>query len=123
MPARHCALVGLPGLGAGQAALAGRRSAREPLRQEAGNATVIVEGAIILAKALNDRGLMGRHTRLFLDHVRTVFGAQAPRRLNKFSLYYSRLVSLAGGEGPRHMVSCSDPRRNAQTPDPGDRKC
>jgi hypothetical protein len=41
----------------------------------ADNVTVIVEGAIILSKALNDRGLMGRHTRLFRDHVKLVFGA------------------------------------------------
>ena len=37
--------------------------------------TVIVEGAIILSKALNDRRLMGRQMRLFRDHVKTVFGA------------------------------------------------
>ena len=36
---------------------------------------MIVEGAIILSKALNDRGLMGRHMRLFRDHVKFVFGA------------------------------------------------
>jgi AcrR family transcriptional regulator len=41
----------------------------------ADNVTVIVEGAIILSKALNDRRLMGRHTRLFRDHVKFVFGA------------------------------------------------
>ena len=41
----------------------------------ADNVTVIVEGAIILSKALNDRELMGRHTRLFRDHVKLVFGA------------------------------------------------
>jgi AcrR family transcriptional regulator len=41
----------------------------------ADNVTVIVEGAIILSKALGDRGLMGRHTRLFRDHVKFVFGA------------------------------------------------
>jgi TetR/AcrR family transcriptional repressor of nem operon len=41
----------------------------------ADNVTVIVEGAIILSKAMNDRGLMGRHTRLFRDHVKLVFGA------------------------------------------------
>jgi AcrR family transcriptional regulator len=41
----------------------------------ADNVTVIVEGAIILSKALNDRSLMGRHTRLFRDHVKFVFGA------------------------------------------------
>ena len=37
--------------------------------------TVIVEGAIVLSKALNDPGLMGRQTRLFRDHVKFVFGA------------------------------------------------
>jgi TetR/AcrR family transcriptional repressor of nem operon len=41
----------------------------------ADNLTVIVEGAIILSKALGDRHLMGRHTRLFRDHVKFVFGA------------------------------------------------
>jgi AcrR family transcriptional regulator len=45
------------------------------LQAMADNVTVIVEGAIILSKALNDRGLMGRHTRLFRDHVKLVFGA------------------------------------------------
>jgi TetR/AcrR family transcriptional repressor of nem operon len=37
--------------------------------------TTIVEGAIILSKALNDQGLMGRQTRLFRNHVKLVFGA------------------------------------------------
>ena len=41
----------------------------------ADNVTVIVEGAIIVSKALNDKKLMGRHTRLFRDHVKLVFGA------------------------------------------------
>ncbi|HWT11541.1 MAG TPA: helix-turn-helix domain-containing protein [Allosphingosinicella sp.] len=41
----------------------------------ADNVTVIVEGAIILSKALGDRTLMGRHTRLFRDHVKFIFGA------------------------------------------------
>ena len=40
----------------------------------ADNLTAIVEGAIILSKALNDEGLMGRQTRLFRQHVRLVFG-------------------------------------------------
>ena len=40
----------------------------------ADNVTVIVEGAIILSRAMNDRGLMGRHMRLFRDHVKYVFG-------------------------------------------------
>ncbi len=56
-------------------------AAQHPPRAEvdldalADNLTVIVEGAIILSKALNDKGLMGRHTRLFRDHVKLVFGA------------------------------------------------
>jgi AcrR family transcriptional regulator len=41
----------------------------------ADNLTAIVEGAIILSKALNDQGLMGRQTRLFRNHVKLVFGA------------------------------------------------
>lgn len=41
----------------------------------ADNVTVIVEGAIILSKAIGDRQLMGRHVRLFRDHVKFVFGA------------------------------------------------
>jgi len=50
---------------------------RTPIDIEAlaDNVTVIVEGAIIVSKALNDRGLMGRHMRLFRDHVKFVFGA------------------------------------------------
>ncbi|HEU4810011.1 MAG TPA: helix-turn-helix domain-containing protein [Sphingomicrobium sp.] len=41
----------------------------------ADNLTAIVEGAIILSKALQDEGLMGRQTRLFRQHIRLVFGA------------------------------------------------
>jgi hypothetical protein len=41
----------------------------------ADNLTAIVEGAIILSKALSDEGLMGRQTRLFRNHVRLIFGA------------------------------------------------
>jgi AcrR family transcriptional regulator len=41
----------------------------------ADNVTVIVEGAIIVSKAVGDRALMGRHTRLFRDHVKLIFGA------------------------------------------------
>ena len=41
----------------------------------ADNVTVIVEGAIILSRALGDKGLLGRHMRLFRDHVKFVFGA------------------------------------------------
>lgn len=37
--------------------------------------TVVVEGAIVLAKALNDPGMMGRQTRLYRSHVRLIFGA------------------------------------------------
>ena len=37
--------------------------------------TVIVEGAIIYAKALRDLGLMGKQTRLFRNHVKLLFGA------------------------------------------------
>ena len=35
--------------------------------------TVIVEGAIILSKALDDRQLMGRHMRLFREQVKQAF--------------------------------------------------
>ena len=41
----------------------------------ADNVTVVVEGSIILSKVLGDRRLMGRHMRLFRDHVKHVFGA------------------------------------------------
>jgi TetR/AcrR family transcriptional repressor of nem operon len=41
----------------------------------ADHVTVIVEGSIILSKALVDRTLMGRQMRLFRDQVRSVFGA------------------------------------------------
>ena len=41
----------------------------------ADNVTVVVEGSIILSKALSDRALMGRHMRLFRDYVRRIFGA------------------------------------------------
>lgn len=41
----------------------------------ADNLTAVVEGAIILSKALNDPGLMGRQTRLFRSHVKLLFGA------------------------------------------------
>ena len=36
--------------------------------------TVVVEGAIIYSKALRDRDLMGRQTRLFRNHVKLLFG-------------------------------------------------
>jgi TetR/AcrR family transcriptional repressor of nem operon len=38
--------------------------------------TVIVEGAIIYSKALQDRGLMGKQTRLFRTHMKLLFGAR-----------------------------------------------
>jgi len=41
----------------------------------ADNLTAIVEGAIILSKALSDEGLMGRQTRLFRNHIKLIFGA------------------------------------------------
>ena len=41
----------------------------------ADHVTVIVEGAIILSKALSDRQLMGRQMRLFREHVKLLFGA------------------------------------------------
>jgi AcrR family transcriptional regulator len=37
--------------------------------------TTVVEGSIILSKALVDPGLMGRQMRLFRDHVKLIFGA------------------------------------------------
>ena len=37
--------------------------------------TVIVEGAIIYAKALQDRTLMGKQTRLFRNYIKLLFGA------------------------------------------------
>ena len=37
--------------------------------------TAIVEGGIILSKALNDPGLMGKQTRLFRNHIKLIFGA------------------------------------------------
>lgn len=36
--------------------------------------TTIVEGAIIMSKALKDEALMGRQTRLFRNHVKLLFG-------------------------------------------------
>jgi AcrR family transcriptional regulator len=40
----------------------------------ADNFTGIVEGAIILSKALDDEGLMGRQMRLYRDHIKLLFG-------------------------------------------------
>ena len=37
--------------------------------------TIIIEGAIIYAKALRDAGMMGRQTRLFRNHIKLLFGA------------------------------------------------
>ena len=37
--------------------------------------TIIVEGAIIYAKALRDPAMMGRQTRLFRNHIKLLFGA------------------------------------------------
>jgi AcrR family transcriptional regulator len=41
----------------------------------ADNLTVVVEGSIILSRALADRHLMGRQVRLFRDYVKRIFGA------------------------------------------------
>ena len=41
----------------------------------ADHVTVIVEGGIILSRALGDRRLMGRQMRLFREHVKLLFGA------------------------------------------------
>jgi AcrR family transcriptional regulator len=41
----------------------------------ADNLTTIVEGAIILSRALRDPTLMGRQTRLFRNHIKLIFGA------------------------------------------------
>jgi AcrR family transcriptional regulator len=37
--------------------------------------TTVVEGSIVLSKALSDPALMGRQMRLFRDHVKLIFGA------------------------------------------------
>ena len=56
-------------------------AAQHPPRTEidldalADSLTAIVEGAIILSKALDDPGLMGRQVRLFRSHVKLLFGA------------------------------------------------
>jgi TetR/AcrR family transcriptional repressor of nem operon len=55
-------------------------AAANPPRQEvnladlADNITGMVEGAIILSKALNDEGLMGRQTRIYRNHIKLLFG-------------------------------------------------
>ncbi len=51
-----------------------RRGAVE-LDALADHITVIVEGSIIFAKALDDRRLMGRQMRLFRETVKLIFGA------------------------------------------------
>ena len=37
--------------------------------------TAIVEGSIVLSKALGDISLMGKQARLFRGHVKLIFGA------------------------------------------------
>ena len=55
-------------------------TAVNPARQEvdaaelADNFTGVVEGAIILSKALGDEGLMGRQMRLYRNHIKLLFG-------------------------------------------------
>jgi len=51
--------------------------------------TVIVEGAIILSKALNDKGLMGSHTRLFRHHVKLVIGPDWGDRPTTLQILFS----------------------------------
>ena len=51
------------------------RRALKSILTPADNLTVIVEGAIVLSKALNDPGLMGKQTRLFRNHIKLIFGA------------------------------------------------
>ena len=38
--------------------------------------TTIIEGAIVMSKALKDEALMGKQTRLFRGHVKLLFGAR-----------------------------------------------
>ena len=54
-----------------------RHEAREPIESDAlaDQLTAIIEGAIVLSKALKDERLMGRQTRLFRQHVKLLFGA------------------------------------------------
>lgn len=44
------------------------------MKELADNFTGIVEGAIILSKALCDEGLMGRQMRLYRNHIKLLFG-------------------------------------------------
>src|SRR5215213_6490504 len=44
------------------------------LSELADNFTGMVEGAIILSKALADEGLMGRQMRLYRNHIKLLFG-------------------------------------------------
>jgi TetR/AcrR family transcriptional regulator, transcriptional repressor for nem operon len=57
--------------------IAGRHPPRDGVDLEAlaDHVTVVVEGAIILSRALGDRRLMGRQMRLYRDQVKFVFGA------------------------------------------------
>lgn len=57
--------------------IAERYPSREPFdpKAMADQLTTIVEGAIILSKALKDEQLMGRQTRLFRQHVKLLFGS------------------------------------------------
>ncbi len=56
-------------------------SAAHPPREQvdldalADHLTVIVEGAIVLSKALKDESLMGKQVRLFRSHIRLLFGS------------------------------------------------
>ena len=56
--------------------IAMRHPPRHPVDLDAlaDHVTVIVEGAIILSRALGDRGLMGRQMRLFREQVKGIFG-------------------------------------------------
>ncbi len=42
--------------------------------------TAIVEGSIVLSRALDDKYLMGRQTRLYREHVKAVFGPDPSAR-------------------------------------------
>ena len=56
-----------------------RRGAELDVEALADQLTVVVEGAIILSKALKDPGLMGRQTRLFRNHVKLLFGGRSTK--------------------------------------------
>jgi AcrR family transcriptional regulator len=57
--------------------IAGKYPARMDVDAEAlaDHLTTIVEGAIVMSKALKDEALMGKQTRLFRGHVKLLFGA------------------------------------------------